>query len=293
VVVGSLLLVLLLAGLAKLLQMVAPRVIAIARTTAKECLSQPLIHVLLAAGAFFLFLFVFLPYNTLGEDIKVFKDQGLTTIMILGIILALWTASTSVADEIEGRTALTLLSKPVGRREFILGKFLGIIAPVAILFIVLGALFLAGVSYKLVYDARETSQPVPAYLECLDAMTQVIPGLILAFMETIVFVAISVAVSTRLPLLPNLVICSSIYVLGHLVPSLINSSAGQLPLVGFVARLLAVVLPTLDHFNIYSAIATGREVPLMYLVTAGAYCLLYSAVAMLVALLAFENRDLA
>ena len=42
----------------------------------------------------------------------------------------------SIADEIEGRTALSVLSKPIGRRSFIIGKFLGVIGPVAILFIV-------------------------------------------------------------------------------------------------------------------------------------------------------------
>ena len=129
-------------------------------------MSQPLFYVLLAIGVFGLILFPFIPYNTLGEDIKMVKDEGLTLIMVLSIIMALWTASVSIADEIEGRTALTLLSKPVGRRQFILGKFLGILVPVAIMFLVLGAMFLASVSYKVVYDARETAQPEPTLAEC-------------------------------------------------------------------------------------------------------------------------------
>ena len=128
---------------------------------AKEAMSQPLFYVLLAIGVFGLILFPFMPYNTLGEDIKMVKDEGLTLIMVLSIMLALWTASVSIAEEIEGRTALTLLSKPVGRREFILGKFLGILVPVAIMFLVLGAIFLASVSYKVVYDARETALADP------------------------------------------------------------------------------------------------------------------------------------
>jgi ABC-type transport system involved in multi-copper enzyme maturation permease subunit len=103
-------------------------------------------------------------------------------IMVLSIVMALWTASTSIADEIEGRTALTLLSKPVGRREFILGKFVGILVPVAIMFLVLGALFLASVSYKVVYDARETAQSDPTLLDCQQEMLQIAPGLALAFM---------------------------------------------------------------------------------------------------------------
>ena len=81
------------------------------------------------------------------------------TIMVLAILVSLWTASVSVADEIEGRTALTLLSKPVSRRQFVLGKFLGIIWANFLMFVVLGSWMLIWVSYKVVYDARETSNP--------------------------------------------------------------------------------------------------------------------------------------
>jgi ABC-type transport system involved in multi-copper enzyme maturation permease subunit len=275
------------------LRLVAPKVAAIGWTTAKEALSQPLFYVLLAIGVFGLVLFPFVPYNTLGEDIKMVKDEGLTLIMVLSVIMALWTASVSIAEEIEGRTALTLLSKPVGRREFILGKFVGILMPVAIMFLVLGAVFLASVSYKVVYDARESALTDPTFADCQREMLQIAPGLLLGFMEAVVLTAISVAISTRLPMLANLIICASIYVLGHLVPVLADSSMGQIEFVRFVANLLAAILPVLDHFNISAGISTGQNVPGEYLAWAGLYCLIYSAVAMLVALLLFEDRDLA
>ena len=280
-------------ALGTVLRWVAPKVAAIGWTTSKEALSQPLFYVLLAIGAFGLILFPFVPYNTLGEDIKMVKDEGLTLIMVLSILMALWTASVSIADEIEGRTALTLLSKPVGRREFILGKFVGILVPVAIMFLVLGPLFLASVSYKVPYDARESALADPTVASCQREMLQIAPGLLLAFMETVVLTAISVAISTRLPMLANLIICASIYVLGHLVPILANSAVGQIEFVRFVANLLAAILPVLDHFNISAGISTGQEVPGEYLAWAGLYCLIYSSVAMLLAMLLFEDRDLA
>ncbi len=293
VAIGSAVAVVALLVTSGLLRLIVPKVAAIAKTTAKEALSQPLFYVILAIGIFGIILFPFIPYNTFGEDVKVVKDAGLTLIMVLSIILALWTASVAIAEELDGRTALTLLSKPIGRRQFILGKFLGILAPVAILFIVLGTLFLASVSYKVVYDARETANPEPTWQECRDEMLQISPGLALAFMETVVLTSISVAISTRLPMLANLMICSAIYVLGNLVPVLVKSSVGQLEYVPFVANLLAAVLPVLENFNIYTAISTGRAVPLQYLGVAALYCVLYSSVAMLVALLLFEDRDLA
>jgi ABC-type transport system involved in multi-copper enzyme maturation permease subunit len=275
------------------LQAAFPKVAAVCWTTAKEALSQPLFFVLVAIGVFSLLLFPFIPYNTFGEDIKMVKDQGLTLIMVLSIGLALWTASVSISEEIEGRTALTVLSKPIGRRSFIIGKFLGIVGPIAVLFIILGALFLATVSYKVVYDARESANPEPVTKDCLESMIQILPGLALAFLEAVVLTSVSVAISTRLPIMPNLVICTSVYVLGHLVPLLLSSATGAYGIVQFVAGIFATVLPVLDHFNISAPISTGKEVSWAYVGWAGLYCLVYSSAAMLIALLLFEDRDLA
>jgi ABC-type transport system involved in multi-copper enzyme maturation permease subunit len=161
------------------------------------------------------------------------------------------------------------------------------------MFLVLGAVFLCSVSYKVVYDARESALADPTIASCQQEIVQIAPGLLLGFMETVVLAAISVAISTRLPMMANLIICASIYVLGHLVPVLANSAVGQIEFVRFVANLLAAILPVLDHFNISAGISTGQEVPGSYIAWSGVYCVLYSAVAMLLALLLFEDRDLA
>jgi hypothetical protein len=291
--VGMLVALALLIVLSLVLGRFAPKMAAIARVTSKEAFAQPLFYVLMTLGVLAIGIFLILPYNTFGEDVKMVKAEGLTLIKILAIILGVWLASVSVASEIEGRTALTLLSKPIGRRQLILGKFIGILFPVAIVFLLLGAVFLAGVSYKVVYDARETANPDPTDTQCYEEIVQVTPGLVLGFMEAAALVSISVAISTRLAMLPNLVICVSIYVLGHLVPLLVSSAVGDIVFVSFVGDLSAAVLPVLDHFNMDTAISTGQSVTIEYLLTAGAYCAIYCTVAMLFALLLFEDRDLA
>ncbi len=85
---GALIAVLVLIVIYLLLDQIGPKIAAIARTTAKESMTQPLFYVLLAIGFFALILFPFVPYNTFGEDVKVVKDEGLTLIMILSIVLA-------------------------------------------------------------------------------------------------------------------------------------------------------------------------------------------------------------
>ncbi len=289
IVVGLALIALAYAGI----QAVLPKLAAIAWATGKEAVSQPFFYLVLAGGCVALVLILFVPYFTFGEDVKVVEECGLTFVMLAAILLALWTSSTTLADEIEGRTALTVLSKPVSRRDFILGKFVGVLGATAILYVVLGNVFMATIPYKVVYDSRETATAEPNTEKCTEEMLRMGPGLVLGFMETVVMTAISIAISTRLSMLPNLVISLSIYVLGHLVPLLAVSAVGQVPMVPFMADFLAAVLPVLDHFNIYGPIATGEPVPLQYMLYAFVYCLMYSSVAMLVALLLFEDRDLA
>ena len=270
-----------------------PKTSAIAFSTAKSEMAQPLFLIFMVGGWFLIGLFMFIPYNTFGEDIKMLKDSGLTLIMVFAIFQAVWGASNSVSAEIEGRTAMTVLSKPIGRRQFVIGKFLGISWTSAVMFILLGLWLLIIVAYKPIYDARETANTAPTWQVCHAEMVRTVPGLVLAFFEALVFAAIGVAISTRLPLLANLVICFSIYAFGHLTPLLVQSGEMQFENVRFMAQFIATVLPVLDHFNIQAAVAAGLEVPLSYLATAGLYCLLYCTIAMLLALVFFEDRDLA
>jgi len=272
---------------------VAPKLSAIALATYKSAIAQPLFPIVICGGIFVLLIFVIVPYNTLGEDIKVLKDTGFTTIMVLSLFQAIWAASTSVSEEIEGRTALTVLSKPIRRHSFVLGKYLGICWTVALIFIILGAVFMVCVAYKPLYDARETSAQGTTWQLCHYEMIMTVPGLVLSFMQTLVLSAISVAISTRLSLLANFTISFAVYVLGNITPVLVEKSGGQFQIVRFFAQLIATILPNLESFNIQAAVAADAQVPLIYLASSLLYCVLYSAIAMLLALFLFEDRDLA
>ncbi|MBO7725102.1 MAG: ABC transporter permease [Thermoguttaceae bacterium] len=270
-----------------------PKVGAIAWVTAKETVLQPLFLILSLVGIFGLLVFLFLSYHTMGEDIKIVVSQGLTLVKLLAVFLAVWSASTSIADEIEGKTALMILAKPVSRARFVIGKYTGVMIAVTLLFFILGFFFINSVGYKLVYDARELAKEVPTQAECFAYIVRILPGLVLAFFETIVLAAISVAISTRLSLLPNLTICLTLYALGHIVPIITASNAAaQMPLVGFFANLISV-LPVLDHFNMETAVAMDRTVPLTYLLWTGIYSFLFAVAALILSLTLFDDRDLA
>ena len=274
-------------------RMLLPRLFAVALSTYKSEVNQPLFPLVATIASLALIGFVWIPYNTFGEDIKMLKDTGITLITVLTIFVALWAASTSVAEEIEGRTALTVLSKPINRRSFVIGKFFGISWALLLMYVILGVVFLIAVAYKPIFDAREATQPTPPWERCYAEMIQIVPGLALSFMETIVFAALSVAISTRLNLLGNFSICLIVYLLGHLTPLLVESSAAGFDIIQFFGQLIATVFPNLENFNVEAAIAKGIYVPFESLSWPFLYCLSSSVIAMLLALLMFEDRDLA
>jgi hypothetical protein len=94
-------------------------------------------------------------------------------------------------------------------------------------------------------------------------------------------------------MVPNLIICFTIYALGHLVPLIVQSSVGKFAIVRFVGQLFATLLPVLEHFTIEAAVIGGVPVPWGYLGWAALYAGLYATVALLIALVLFQDRDLA
>jgi len=265
----------------------------IARATTKEAIRQPVFLLAMAIALCLLVINTFLPFFSLGEDVKMLKDCGLATILISALLIAVWTASTSVADEIEGKTAMTLLSKPINRRQFVIGKYLGIVQAVLIYMVPLAIAFLLLIYYKVGYDAKESSAEAPGHAERMAVLIQVIPGLLLIFMEVIVLTAVSVAISTRLPMVVNLTACFAVFVIGHLTPVLVQAGVVKIEFVAFMARLIATVLPSLELFNITAAVATGDMIPPIYVTWAAVYCASYCGAAILMAFILFEDRDLA
>ena len=254
----------------------------------------------------------YVPFFSLGEDTKMFIDCGLAIILFSALLLSVWTASMSVADEIEGKTAMTLLSKPITRRQFVFGKYVGITQASLIMIAVTGLIFFALTYFKFGYDQRESGRQQPELFiwtavswlpgemqfpflepERLSVASNILPALTLIFMEVAVMTALSVAISTRLPMLINLISCFGIFLVGHLTPVLVASTFQNFAPVKFMAQFIATILPKLESFNMSAAVATGKEIPLDYLGVSTIYCAVYVAAAILLAFLMFEDRDLA
>jgi hypothetical protein len=123
-----------------------------------------------------------------------------------------------------------------------------------------------------------------------------LPGLVFAACQSMVLLAIAVALATRLPFIVTFVTCGVVFFLGHLTHVLVQVSAQRYTLVNFMAKFFDNVLPGLEYFDPGVLLRDIRpEMSLLwtYVGTVWLYATLYSIIALLFGLILFEDRDLA
>jgi hypothetical protein len=305
---------------------------AVAQAAFREGVRQPMFWLLVGFAWLLMTISPFVPYFTFGEDYVVVKELGYDSIMLLAVVFGALAASLFVSEEIEGRTAVTLMSKPVSRRQFLLGKFVGIALACLAMFAFLGLYFQGVLIFKQWFDLvkwwdRYAPESPPAWavltlnrwalpttssqflmgiFRWTSHTLETLPGLVLCFSQVMVLVAISVSLATRLPMVVNLVTILVLYFLAHLVPVLVqisrkaqrdepNSPMGQI--LGFMSQLFDTLLPGLEFFRVSPPLVSDTPLPAAplawYLASVTFYGLLYTMIVLLFGLILFEDRDLA
>ena len=107
--------------------------ITIATNAFMELVRQPIFLLLTTLSSLFIVFLAAVPYFAMGEDGKMVKDSSLATMLMIGLFVAVLSASASVAHEIRTGTALAVLAKPVGRAKFLLAKYCGLAAALVVL----------------------------------------------------------------------------------------------------------------------------------------------------------------
>jgi hypothetical protein len=126
----------------------------IAANAFRESIRQPVHAVLIAAGLLALLLNVNVAAYTLEDDNKLLVDMGLSTLLLVGMLLAAFTATATLSREIETQTVLVVVSKPVPRWTLVVGKFLGVAAAIGLAYWLLAVTFLITVRHRVQTSVR-------------------------------------------------------------------------------------------------------------------------------------------
>jgi ABC-type transport system involved in multi-copper enzyme maturation permease subunit len=211
----------------------------------------------------------------LGEGRRVTLDLGLALLSLFGFLLIMMLGTRVVQKEIDRKTILMLLARPISRGEFVLGKFLGITAVVGsgllgMLLILAAVLWLSGygVSHALI-----------------------VAGLY-AFLELLIVAALSMLLTVFTSPVLSAFFLLGLYVGGHLAPSLLEMARLVPSAVGrHVLEGLFLLVPRLDLYSYTLEVVHGWTPSREALLWAVAYALLYAAAALLVATLVFRRRQ--
>jgi ABC-type transport system involved in multi-copper enzyme maturation permease subunit len=131
------------------------RLLAISKNTFVETLRQPIYAVIIVFSLILMFLAPAISMYTLDEDIKLLRELGLSTLFLSGLFIAVFASTGAITEEIESGTITTVLSKPISRPAFVVGKFLGICGAVTLAHLLITMAFLMMVRHGVLESASD------------------------------------------------------------------------------------------------------------------------------------------
>jgi ABC-type transport system involved in multi-copper enzyme maturation permease subunit len=204
---------------------------------------------------------------------------GLTSISVIGLLIAVFIGVGLVSKEMDKRTLYALLAKPIRRWEFLLGKFGGLVLTLAVNTLAMAiGLFLVMSLIKRSGEHLEASVLVAVYFILLKLALVVALALLFSCYTT--------------PLL-SILSTAGLYIAGLFVMEMRTFQSGTIsPALGALLRWLSYVLPNFENFDVMAAAAHGRGIPHALIVQNTAYAALYCAVVLAAAAAIFTRRNL-
>ncbi len=254
------------------------RISAIARNAFREAVRDRVLYnlvlfVLLLTGAS-----VFIGELSGGQERKVIVDLGLSAMLLFGVFIAIFVGVGLVYKEIERRTIYAVFSKPVGRGEFLVGKYLGLCLTLLVNVLVMGV----GVSLALLYVSRGWDPLIP----------KIWPAVLLIYMELMLLTATALLFSSFSSPALSALLTFMVFIIGHfsadlksLADSLGSTSARWL----FTG--LYYLLPNLANYSFITPAAHGRAPSPGFVFATALYAFVYIAVILAAATLVFSRRN--
>jgi ABC-type transport system involved in multi-copper enzyme maturation permease subunit len=251
----------------------------IALNTFREAVRNKILYSVLLFAALLVGISALFGSVTLGDQIRVVKDFGLFSISFFGAILTIVSGVSLLSKELKQKTVYNILSKPVHRAEFIVGKYLGLTLTVAVLVTIMGAglLLFAG------------------YMEG-KADWRLCQALFFTYLELAVVAAVTIFFSSLVvtPTLTGLFTMAT-YLAGRSISYLsyfIEEGTSHSPQIAGIVKVFDLVLPDLTRLSVADTITQGLPIDPYHTGAALLYTLAYSTTLLLLAAVIFSKREL-
>lgn len=239
-----------------------------------------------------------------SSDIMMLKSFGLGLMAIAGMFISLVLGVSLIPQEIERRTIYTILSKPVKRYEFIIGKFLGAILTLAINIGLMGLVFVAVVMFKAASAGQSVASATAVQVGLNDAsgtrgmgifdMSTVL-GVFLIYLQFLVLSSVVLFFSVIFTPTVNFFMGAGVYMMGVMaaVTQTLGQAKGASPALQTFYKVIYTIVPNFDKFSVTNPILHPDPVNNLPLHTAKmlVYALLYAMVMMTAAVIMFEKKE--
>jgi ABC-type transport system involved in multi-copper enzyme maturation permease subunit len=254
------------------------RIASIAYNTFREAVRDRVLYNLIAFAVLLSAAAIFIGQISIEIERLVVVNLGLTAVSLFGVIIAIFVGIGLVSKEIEKRTLYTVLSRPVRRWEFIVGKFFGLAGT-----LVVNTFFMAiGVFGALLYVAHRFS----------GADFSILAALYFIILEFLIICALSLLFSSFSSPLLSAVFAFSLFVIGSFADDLRGFATLTHGLTRWIATGVAYLVPNFSSLNVISAVAHQQPIGWQLILQNTLYALFYTAMALSGAILIFDRRNL-
>ena len=251
------------------------RISAIIENTFKEALRQRILMLLVVFSILLIVVSIFLEPFALGESPKILRDFGLAVAAFFGILTIIIIGSALIHKDIEKRTIYTVITKPVKRSEFIIGKFLGLFLLVAIL------IFSMAIIHQLVIFIYEGAFDLPLLIAVPFSLIEIMVmlGILLLF---------SSFSSSTLSAIMGVIF----FVIGHATPDLkIFADQVKVEALKYFAYGFYYILPNLENFNLRIELVHRLTLYPDQIVFSICYGFIYTIFLLYLSSIVFEKRE--
>lgn len=252
------------------------RIWAIAANSFREVIRDRILYFIGFFALLMAFAWRLLPEIAVGTHQKIFLDLGLAAIGLLGVIVAVFVGTGLINKEIDKKTILVLIPKPLSRAEFILGKHLGLSGVLAVMLGVMLVIYLL-----MLLGMKVSFQPLP-----------LIVSVFYLGLELILIAAVAIAFGVFTSSILATLMTFGVYLMGHISKDLIQLGIiSKNPNILAITKNIYLILPDLERLNFRNEAVYGLLPSADVLIANALYSLVYTGLLLGISILIFSRRQ--
>lgn len=254
------------------------KVIVIALNTFREAVRNKVFYTLLFFAILFAAFSISLSSMIIGDISHIIINMGLANIEIFGTLIAIFVGTNLVHKEFERRTIYTIITRPIRRHQFIIGKYIGLV-----LTLIVEIAIICGVFFLILATWGESAHLIPGLF----------PAVWMIFIKLLIVTAVALLFSTiSTPILSGMfTLCFYLIAsISGFLPMLLDPA--EVPVSSTLIRILSFLLPDFRFLDLKGMAVYGDAIPDGFLLGASIYGLLYTVLVLLLSIVIFEKKDM-